>query len=144
MKNFKSHISNFTLLLSGAMFALLLGAVLLSAVPADAQLNKALFGPGSETNTLITNLRGSQAIQSPGVIVFNIIQIVLGFLGIVGVIMMVYAGFLWLTAGGEEEKAKQGRTLLFQALIGTFIVLAAYTITYFVIDQLTKAVTNTP
>lgn len=119
-----------------------LGGVLLFSVPAHAGLSEALLGSTTETNKLITNLRGVDPIRSPGVIVFNIIQIVLGLLGIVGVIMMIYAGFLWLTAGGEEDKAKQGRTLLFQALIGTLIVLAAYTITYFVIDQLTIAVTK--
>lgn len=116
--------------------------VLLFSPPLYAELSEALLGGESETNKLITNLRGSDPIRSPGVIFFNIIQIVLGLLGIVGVIMMIYAGFLWLTAGGEEEKAKQGRTLLFQAFIGTMIVLAAYTITYFVIDQLTIAVTK--
>lgn len=109
----------------------------------DTVLENALYkNADTETAKLLQKFGGTSAIKTPGVVVFNIVQVVLGFLGIVGAIMMIYAGFLWLTSGGEEEKAKQGRTLLFQALIGTLIVLTAYTITYFVIDRLTKAVTS--
>lgn len=109
----------------------------------DTVLENALYkNADTETAKLLQKFGGISGIKTPGVVVFNIVQVVLGFLGIVGAIMMIYAGFLWLTSGGEEEKAKQGRTLLFQALIGTLIVLTAYTITYFVIDRLTKAVTS--
>ena len=76
----------------------------------------------------------------PGTIAQRIVAIVFSFLGIIAVIMMIYAGFLWLTASGEEEKAKQGRTLLFQAFIGLIIILAAYSIVYFVLYQLTLSI----
>lgn len=76
----------------------------------------------------------------PHIMARRIITILFSFLGIVAVILIIYAGFLWLTAGGEEEKAKQATTLLFQAFIGLIIVLAAWVIAYFVIDQLVKAI----
>lgn len=125
----------------GALFTLLASCVFY-VVPADAAIRDAILGPGSETNVLLTNLSGDvTTIKSPGQVVFGVIQVILGFLGIIGVIMMMYAGFLWLTASGEEEKAKKGRTLLFQAVIGTLIVLSAYTVTYFILRELAKAVT---
>ncbi|MBI4253173.1 hypothetical protein HY623_03295 [Candidatus Uhrbacteria bacterium] len=129
-------------------FFLLFGIALFLATPTLAfgasVLENALYAdPTSETNKLLNKfVPGAGVIKTPGVIVFEVLQIILGFLGIVGVIMMIYAGFLWLTAGGEEEKAKQGRTILFQAIIGILIVLASYTITYFIIAQLTTAVVN--
>ncbi|MBI4253174.1 hypothetical protein HY623_03300 [Candidatus Uhrbacteria bacterium] len=76
----------------------------------------------------------------PNTIARRIVNIVFSFLGIVTVIVIIYAGFLWITAGGEEEKAKQGRTLLFQAFIGLVIILSAYLVSYFTIDQLVKAI----
>ncbi len=128
---------------------LTLGIALILVTPTLALgasvLENALYAdPASETGKLLKNFepRGVAKIKTPGVIVFEVLQIVLGFLGIVGVIMMIYAGFLWITAGGEEEKATQGRTILFQAIVGILIVLAAYTITYFIINQLTTAVTS--
>lgn len=115
----------------------------LSAVPAGAAVKDAILGGESETSKLLTKLSSNvSTIKSPGQITAEVLQVVLGFLGLVGVIMIIYAGFLWLTAGGEEDKAKRGSTLLFQAIIGTFIVLAAYTITVFVLKELTKAVTG--
>lgn len=78
----------------------------------------------------------------PYTIAQRVINIVFSFLGIIAVMVIVYAGFLWLTAGGEEDKAKQGRTLLFQAAIGVIIVLSAWLIAYFIIDQLVKAITK--
>lgn len=128
---------------------LTLGIALILATPTlalgSSVLENALYkGPDSETGKLLNKFEpeGASKIKTPGVITFEVLQIILGFLGIVGVIMMIYAGFLWITAGGEEEKAKQGRTILFQAIIGILIVLAAYTITYFIINQLTTAVVN--
>ena len=79
-------------------------------------------------------------VTEPGVIIQRIVAIVFSLLGIVAVVMMIYAGFLWLTAGGEEDKANQGRTLLFQAVIGLIIILAAYSVVYFVLRQLALAI----
>ncbi len=76
----------------------------------------------------------------PHIMAQRIINILFSFLGIIAVVLIIYAGFLWLTAGGEEEKTKQGTTLLFQAFIGLIIVLAAWIIAYFIIDQLIKAI----
>lgn len=128
---------------------LTLGIALILVTPTlalgESVLENALYnGPDSETGKLLKKFEpgGLNKIKTPGIITFEVLQIVLGFLGIVGVIMMIYAGFLWITAGGEEEKAKQGRTILFQAIVGILIVLAAYTITYFIINQLTSAVTS--
>lgn len=106
-----------------------------------AKISDYVTGSQGETKRMIDTISGGATPKAPGVIAAEVVQIVLGFLGLIGVIMMLYAGFLWLTAGGEEEKAKQGKTLLFQALIGTLIVLAAYSITYFVLNELTKAIT---
>ena len=127
---------------------LTLGIVMILVTPtlafgASVLENAVYVDPTSETNKLLKKfVPGTAVIKTPGVITFEVLQIILGFLGIVGVIMMIYAGFLWLTARGEEEKAKQGRTILFQAIVGILIVLAAYTITYFIIAQLTTAVTS--
>lgn len=115
----------------------------LSSPVANAQINDALLGNKSETKTLLENLSGGYGnIVQPGALVYNIIAVVLGFLGIACVVMMMYGGFLWITAAGEEDKAKKGTTILFQATVGAIIVFAAYTVTYFVLVQLSTVVTT--
>ena len=124
--------------------ALSIGAPVFAVdAPTETTLNKALLGGTSETKTLLLNLVSSYSdIQQPGQIVYGITTIVLGFLGIICVVMMMYGGFLWVTAAGEEDKAKKGTTILFQAFIGALIVMAAYTVTYFVLVQLSQVVTK--
>ena len=67
----------------------------------------------------------------PRIIVANIIRTVLGLLGIIFFALTVYAGFLWMTAGGEDEKVNKAKSLLMQAVIGLAIILSAYAITLF-------------
>ncbi len=68
-----------------------------------------------------------------------IIQVVLSFLGVIFFIIMIYAGFLWMTAGGNEEQLTKAKNLLKNGTIGLLIVLAAYAITYFVVSQFGEA-----
>ncbi len=69
----------------------------------------------------------------------NIVKIALGFLGIIFVILIIYAGFMWMTAAGSEERISKAKKIMIAAIIGVAIVLSAYLITYFVIDQLLRA-----
>lgn len=71
--------------------------------------------------------------------VADVIKIVLGFLGVIFVVLIVYAGFMWMTSGGNEDKIKSAKQTMIAAIIGAAIVLGAYAITTFVIDGLLKA-----
>ena len=62
----------------------------------------------------------------------KIIKIVLGLLGIIFLALTVYAGVLWMTAAGNEEQVTKALGILKMAVIGLIIIIAAYSITYFV------------
>lgn len=72
----------------------------------------------------------------------KIIKIVLGFLGVIFIILIIYAGFNWMTSAGNEEKIEKAKKTMVAAVIGVAIVLMAYAITYFVIDSLLEATTG--
>jgi hypothetical protein len=57
------------------------------------------------------------------------IKLVLGFLGIIFLILTLMAGFKWMTAGGNEKQIEEAKGSLKNSVIGLFIVLAAYAIT---------------
>lgn len=78
--------------------------------------------------------------KDPREIARNVINIILGFLGVIAVIIILMAGFQWMTAGGEEEKVAEARQRLIQGAIGLVLIIAAWMIAYFVIDQLVKAI----
>lgn len=72
--------------------------------------------------------------------VINIISWVLGILALVAVVMIIYGGFVWLTAGGNEEKVESAKKTIGAAVIGLIVVLLAWAIVIFVAGT-TKNVT---
>lgn len=72
-------------------------------------------------------------------IISYIVKVLLSFLGVIFVVLIIYAGFLWLTSAGNEDKISKAKKIMTAAVIGLAIILAAYTITYFVIDKLLEA-----
>ncbi|MDP3836647.1 MAG: hypothetical protein Q8Q67_00900 [bacterium] len=67
----------------------------------------------------------------------RIVTAIISLLGIIFVLFVIYGGFLYLTAAGNEEKTKKGRTIIVQSLLGLIIILSAYAISYFVINLVT-------
>lgn len=68
-----------------------------------------------------------------------IINIILSLVGVILVVLIVYAGFLWMTAGGEEKKVESAKTILKNSIIGLIITLLAYGIARFVLEGLLNA-----
>lgn len=60
----------------------------------------------------------------------------LGLLGIIFIILIIVAGYNWMTAGGDEEKIRKATSTIRSAIIGLVIIVAAYSITYFVFSNL--------
>ncbi|MEA3463824.1 MAG: IPT/TIG domain-containing protein [Patescibacteria group bacterium] len=75
----------------------------------------------------------------PRVIAANIIRVALGFLGIIAVCLIMYAGWLWMTAEGNEKKIDKAKKVLLSAVIGLIIVLSAFAIASFVLNKLLEA-----
>ncbi len=68
----------------------------------------------------------------------GIVGLILSFVGIIFLILTIYAGLMWMTAQGNSAQVDKAKELLINALIGLIIVTAAYSITSFVGNQLVK------
>ncbi|MCX6792408.1 MAG: IPT/TIG domain-containing protein [Candidatus Falkowbacteria bacterium] len=77
--------------------------------------------------------------QDPRVAIANIIRIILGFLGVLALGLIMYAGFIWMTAKGEEEKIENAKKIMIGAVIGLVIVLASFGIASYIISRLSGA-----
>lgn len=71
------------------------------------------------------------------VIVVRIINVALGLLGIITLGLILYAGFLIMTSGGQEDKIAEGKKVLTRAVVGLVIILSAFAIVQFVFKMLT-------
>lgn len=83
--------------------------------------------PGAESGTSLQAAMG------------GLIQQMLGMVGVVLVILIIYGGLMWMTAGGNEEKVTKAKKLLTSAIIGIVIIFGAYAITEFVLKSVLTA-----
>lgn len=74
-------------------------------------------------------------------VIARIINVAMGLLGIIAVVIILGGGFMWMTAGGNEEKVAKAKKLIFQGIIGLAVILTSYAIARFVIEQLVTATT---
>ena len=89
-------------------------------------------------NNAFSNIGFSR--KDPREIVANIIKILLGFLGTIAVVLIIYAGFLWMTAGGKPDNTKKAKDIMSAAVTGLVIILISYGITLFVTQALSNAI----
>ncbi len=109
------------------LFSLLLGMSLLTPVQAQdigLEVNGKSLGESS-------GLSGND-IRTTGV---QIINVILGFLGIICVSLLVYAGFMWMTSGGSDDKIETAKKIIWATVIGLIIILSAWSITTFVLSR---------
>ncbi len=64
------------------------------------------------------------------------IKVALSLSGTIFLALIVYAGFLWMTASGNEEQVTKATDIVKMAVIGLVITLAAFSITTFVISRI--------
>lgn len=68
----------------------------------------------------------------------SIINVVLSFIGVIFMILMIYGGVLWMIAMGNDQRVEKAKNIITQSIIGLFIVLLAYAISFFVINIFTS------
>lgn len=73
----------------------------------------------------------------------SLINVLLGLLGLIAVVIVLAGGFKWMTAGGSEDKIAEARKMIFSGVIGLAIILSAWAISLFVINQLSSATGST-
>lgn len=64
-----------------------------------------------------------------------IINGALGILGAIFLVLIILSGFRWMTSAGNSQSIDAAKQTIVNSVIGLVIVLAAYAITSFVLDQ---------
>jgi len=92
-----------------------------------------------EASDAATQLASQTGLATTDIRIFiaNIIKGFLVLLGFVAVVIILYAGYLWMTAGGDADQTKKAQQIMANAAIGLFIIASAYGITAFIFNALT-------
>jgi hypothetical protein len=113
--------------------ALVLATLLLIMVPClafalQANAQAVNFGLNAANNIGLPN-----TAQDPKQAAASIVRYLIGFLGIIAVVVILWGGFQWLTAGGNEDKVGSAKKTIISGLIGLVIIIAAYAIVTIVV-----------
>ncbi|MFA6410022.1 MAG: pilin [Candidatus Buchananbacteria bacterium] len=132
-KNFKFILA---LTITSAVFFVTLASLSLAQTESTGGL-----GLSSKLQTVGT---AANFAEKPKIslLIGQIIKTVLSILGVIFMVYTVYAGYLWMTAAGNDEQIKKAKSIIKGSIIGLIIVLAAYTITSFVINNVIGAINN--
>lgn len=123
---------SYSLVLSLALF-------FVAALPVSTQAYTLGFDPDSILGT--TTELGT---ADPAYIVFTVVNTGLIFLGMITLVIVIVAGFMWIFAAGVEEKITKAKDLLKGAVIGLVIVLMSYGLSQYVFTALIKATQPAP
>lgn len=66
------------------------------------------------------------------VVVARVIRVALSLVGMIFLTLILYGGFIWMTAGGNEDKIVSAKRIIFNGSIGLLIILSSYSIVWFV------------
>lgn len=79
----------------------------------------------------LTSIRTLDLGESdPVTVVFTFINLALTLLGMVFLVLLLYAGVIWVLARGNEEEITRAKTTLTRALVGLVIILSSYGISW--------------
>lgn len=76
---------------------------------------------------------------SPVTMITNIINIGMSFIGITTLVMFMLAGFKLMLSGGNEDKMVEAKKIMWGTVVGTFIVMASFSIAKFFIGTVANA-----
>ncbi len=67
-------------------------------------------------------------------VIVNIIRWIMGIVGLICVIMIIYGGVTYATAAGVEERIETGKKILLWAIVGLVIAILAFTLARTIVD----------
>ena len=128
--------------LTAVFLSVLLFLPLLSALDSPLAVRPAAPDNPWEQQQSVMGCDGSRSVGAafghkdetpdPRELVVNIIKIFLSFLALIFLVLIIMAGFKWMTAAGNPEQVKEAKHQLRSAIIGIIIIMFSYAITYFV------------
>jgi hypothetical protein len=102
-------------------------------VPYCSDPNDCTIDKGTEV--VKTGITSIETTDSFSVYIQKVIVYVLGFLTLIVVILIIWAGFSILTAAGDDEKVKTAKKIIFRAVLGLLVIFFAWAITSFIIGD---------
>lgn len=123
----KKLLSSLSLL---SLISLFLPSLALAQTDTSTQSNAAITELGKVAGT------GYNTSVRLAPLIGTVIRTALSLLGAIFIIVLIVAGFRWMTASGNEDKVTKAQNAIKRGLIGLVIVVAAWAIWTFLLTKL--------
>jgi len=72
------------------------------------------------------------------------INYLFGILGVIFLTIVLVGGYLWMTAGGNEEKVGKAKGFIINGINGMIVIFLAYALVYVIMASLGGAISGRP
>lgn len=134
--------SNWPKLIFMRIKSLLLGLAVVSFIPFGVQA-QGIKNAQANLKPIVSSAGLSDQGSLEGV-VGTIVNAALSLVGLIFLVLMVYAGFTWMLAQGDEGKIDKSKEIIKACIIGLIITASAYAITFFVTNRFESASNGAP
>ncbi len=118
------------------IFFFFCGSLLLPGISWAANMSDLLSSFGSHSGYVGP---GDYVDQDTLVVIIGAaIKFLLSFLAVIFIILIIYGGYMWMTAAGNEGKVETAKKIIIRSVIGGAIIAIAYLVTWFVMLELAK------
>ena len=135
-----SLTAKYTIFFSGLLVAL--------SLLVSAQMVLAETGADKATKGLVdTATKGYGVLPAETnlpTIIGKVVGAILAFVGVIFFCLILWAGFGWMLAKGNEEEIGKAKETIFSAVLGLIVILGAYAITKLVAMIFSNALTGAP
>jgi uncharacterized membrane protein YidH (DUF202 family) len=107
----------------------------------STQINSCLCS-GSNIDLQGTADKCSDGTSSVGKLIRTVINVLSVIIGAIAVVMIIIAGFRYITSGGKQESVTGAKNTILYAIVGLVIVALAQIIVHFVLNNTTNAVSG--
>lgn len=99
------------------------------------------FGLANVQNSteLSSNFTGTDNLY---IVLGGLIKFVMGISGVVVFCYIIWAGWLWMTAGGDDKQVAKAKTIMKNSVIGLAILMLSYALSSFALETIGKVMTG--
>ncbi len=113
-------------------------SAIIFTLPAVALAQRPNLGAQINANLAYGTLTGL-GTRDIRAVIMTIINVILGFLSIVAVLIVLWGGFKWMTAGGNEDQIDEAKKIIIAGIVGLGVIFTAYAIALFVVRSLVNS-----
>ncbi len=107
---------------------------LISCTTSNSSSNYALQG----ANELGNSCQGNRLVGSSNSAVVSVVNILTYIAGVIILVLIIYAGYKYISSGGDSNKVNSAKSTLIGAIVGLVIIVLAQVIVHFVINTAGK------